>query len=160
MQCKNGISITLAIVEIELKMKLITSLTAISQHENNNNQSLLNQHFYELNIKINWPNGLQIMATCRNLIAMGIYGKTELEVVEQLWLEKHESGELKRIYYSNGCVGVYYVDGRIKWITSTGMIFETVQWENEQETLKGKFIISMLIKTNTGRLLIFLQGQG
>lgn len=147
-QCKNGISISLTMAAIEFQMKS-KSLTTISQHENK--PSLLNPNVYELNIKINWPNGLHIMATCRNSIGMDNNSETlvvVLQVVEQVWLNKQDSGELKRIYYSNGSVVVYYDDERIKCFTSNGMIYESFEWENEQEILEGRFLFINLNSTN------------
>lgn len=76
----------------------------------------------ELEFNILFPNGLRI-ETSSNF---------EFNSVEQKWIKSNDK-EVKRIFYSNGCVIIYFNDINWKILTSNGAIYETITEDDYKE---------------------------
>lgn len=116
--CKNNISIDLFVLSDASPPS--TSQTSIISKNPTQRQ---------LSVNISWPNGLQIKT-----IASSISDKS-IEIV-QSWMVRRRCNEIKRIFRVNdGAVVIYYDDGTIKILTSTGVTYETaIEYEAMDET--------------------------
>lgn len=114
--CKNNISIDLcALDDVSTQSVSQSSIT-----------SKIPTQRRQLSANISWPNGLQIKT-----IASSISDKSN-EIV-QSWMARRRCNEIKRIFRANvGAIVIYYDDGTIKVLTSTGVTYETA---NEYETM-------------------------
>lgn len=116
--CKNKITIDL-FAQIDISAPS-TSQSSITSEISTQRQ---------LSVKISWPNGLQIQT-----IASSISDKS-VEIV-QSWMVRRRCKEIKRVFHPNvGAIVIYYEDGTIKVLTSTGVTYETAsEYEAMDET--------------------------
>lgn len=118
--CKNNIKIDLcALMDASGPSTSLSSITTTIPTQR------------QLNVSISWPNGLQIKT-----IASSISDES-IEIV-QSWMVRRRCNEIKRIFRANdGAVVIYYDDGTIKVLTSTGVTYETAnEYEAIDETAK------------------------
>lgn len=85
--------------------------------------SLVDPEPRELVLRYTWPNGL---------IAKTI-SSTKNYAIEQMWT-KPTTEEKGRIFHANGCIVINYTNGKIKFLSPTGIIIETGstgEWDHE-----------------------------
>lgn len=85
----------------------------------------------QLSVNISWPNGLQIKTITSSISDKSIE-------IEQSWMVRRRCSEIKRIFRANvGAVVIYYDDGTVKVLTSTGVTYETaIEYEAMDETAR------------------------
>lgn len=111
--CKNNIKIDLfTLIDVSAPSASQSSITSTISTQR------------QLGVNISWPNGLHIKTISSSISDKSIE-------IQQSWMVRRRSNEIKRIF-RDGALVIYYEDGTIKILTSTGVTYETA---NEYEAI-------------------------